>query len=359
MLVLIAAADAATPVLSDDPPEAAVARVAERTGLPIDALSPAPLADAFAPGVPDATPCAGPPVTAAELGARLDALIAAHDAGRFDDARAGALALADAPACLTDAVDPGWSWSARFVIGLVAWGDGDEAAARRSWSWARGIDPHRPWDEDFAPVGGALGAFATALPGSTVPFRAVGGPFTIDGRPAGDSVPEGAHVLQAGDPLQTWLVDLRGPVVAVHPDADPAVLPIGDVAAVVAARRTEDVAYVVRGDEVARIALPSGAVDIVAPLPPPPPRWQQIRGRVIAGTGGALVAGGGTGIVTNGVRMGQAWEAGREAFLGANGDTHTAAESAWGRAQTALLGWSGVAGGGLVLVAVGVVDEVR
>jgi hypothetical protein len=114
------------------------------------------------------------------------------------------------------------------------------------------------------------------LPGGSAPFASVGGTVLVDGLPAGPTVAPGRHLVQAGG--ATWLADLRGPVVAVAPGIDPRSL--DDAARIEALRALlpgEPAAYLVVGDEVARVDLATGASRPIDAAPPPERRrWEGI-----------------------------------------------------------------------------------
>ncbi len=357
VLALISAALAATPVILDDPPGIGLALVSERTGLPTSELVPLDPETVIQPGTTDSIPCIGSPVTMDDLRAQLDAAIHDYDSGDLGAARERAAGLGPALACLLDPVDPDWLWSAGFVSGVLAWADGDRAAARRAWVGARGLDPQRQWDDNFTP-GTALDHFATAVPIDIVDFRAVGGPFLVDGRPTPLSVPVGTHVLQAGDPLQTWLVEVRADVVAVHPAADPPSLPLDELLAVLADRQPGvGIVYVVRGDDVDRLDLLHGSVELLSP-PEPPPRRRSWGRAVIAG-GAASLAVGLTAVLVARPAAAQASEDGWTAYEAGDVTAWEEANDAHTNARTWLYAGYGLAAVGVVSVAVGTTDVVR
>jgi hypothetical protein len=346
---------AATPVLSDLPPEIAVGMTGERTGIPLADLVGLDLSERMTPGLPDAIPCSGPPVTQDELRTQLEEVVDLYDSGYAGVARNQAAGLATAVACLTEQVDPVWLWSAGFVTGVLAWADGDREAARRAWAGARAVDPRRPWDDNFAP-GSALDEFATAVAADLVHFDGVGGPFLVDGRSAPSVLASGLHVVQVVDPLETWLVEMHTSVVAVHPAADLESLSAQELSIVLASRLPEEnVVYVVRRDTVLELDLRHGSSRLVlAPDPPPERRpW----GGWVAASGAAVVAG---GLLTNLILLRPAAvRASEEGWAASDLQTWTEARDAHAAATDGMLVGYGAAGLGFTLVIVGTSDLLR
>jgi hypothetical protein len=292
-----------------------------------------------------------------ELRAELEAAIHSYDSGDLARAREQAARWSGAIACLTDPVDPDWLWSAGFVTGLFAWADGDRAAARRAWVAARGLDPQREWDDNFAPRD-AVDTFAISVPVDTFSFQAAGGPFLVDGRPAPTHLPVGPHLLQAGEPLRTWLVDVRSPLVAVHPEADPYALPLAELLAVLADRLpAEDVAYVVQGDDLLRFDLHRRSIDVIpAPEPPAPRRkWGRF---VVAGGAAAIAAGITTTLLARSSAV-QASEDGWTAYEAGDVEGWDDANAAYDSARGFMIGGYAVTGVGVALVGVGTYDLAR
>jgi hypothetical protein len=289
LITWVGVAVAGTPVVVDGPLDGAVAEVATRTGLLPESLSAVALDVVATHGIPDAAPCTGPPVSQAELSAQLRRATSAYNRGRLPEARAVAADLARSTPCLSELIDPNWAWSAGFFTGVVEWASGDREVALRSWVQARGVDPARPWDKNYSPRD-ATPTFAAALSGAPVPFHAVGGPFWVDGRPAAETIRPGLRVIQGGEPLQTWVVDVHLPLAAVHPAANPHALPLEALIPVLATRLGGSaVAYVVRGPEVTRVELPAGLLfPVLPPVPEPNRPWWRT---ALTITGGALLAG--------------------------------------------------------------------
>lgn len=346
MFALISAATwAAIPVVTDGPLAPAIGEVSRRTGLLPESLRGERLSEVIAPGVVGAVGCDGPRLDRVALALRLDAVISAYDEGRLDEAGELARALTGAIACASEAIDPDWAWRAGFVRGVIAWARGDRLEALSAWTCARGIDPDRPWDNNFAPRD-ALPMFVDAAPRAYEPLHAVGGPFLVDGQPATDRIAPGLRVLQAGDPLRTWLVEVRGPVAAVHPSADPYTLATTAVTSILAGRLpNENLIFLVRGDEVIRVELPAGLL-IGVPAPARRKVWREI----VGGTGGLLFVAGTSEAALAAVAAHRAARDG----VGVRGVAFDTSEQAWRDAWVRINvgGIAAGAGAGLVIVAV-------
>jgi hypothetical protein len=291
LLALIASAHAATPVVAEGDPEHALSAIESRTLVARENLALVDVSEILAPGPPEPIPCTGPPVTQQELRAELSAVLALYDAGDLIAAREKAASWTTGVACVTEVVDPDWLWSAGFVSGQLAWGDGDREGAKRAWTQARSVDPTRPWDDDFTPGDRALDTFATAFAGRDVPFQTLGGPFLVDGRPAEPTAPAGLHVIQTGSPVRTWLVDVRDPILAVHPATHSEHLSVDEWSVLLATRHpAEDRAYLVRRDTVIELDLRAHTSSEYPPPPmeDPPKKW----GRWLAGAGLAVATAG-------------------------------------------------------------------
>lgn len=197
---LAALAAVAAPVVHTGAPEAAVERVrraAPGAGVlvPRDWVSVTSEPAGMAEGGAASTPCAGGEAEPVDAAAE-----AAWSAFLYGEFASGADRLAQAAstlACLDAPVDPAALARLRALEALLRLHAGDEAAAAVAWRAARAADPTSEPGADWPPASAErLRATPAEAP---IPLRVVAGTLAVhvDGRPAGEAIAPGRHLVQA------------------------------------------------------------------------------------------------------------------------------------------------------------------
>jgi hypothetical protein len=322
-------------------------------------------------------PCTGPPTTNAVVKRSLDLAAGAVAYMEFGSARAALdTAVADV-ACLSEPVDTTLAARAWFLTGIVTDAAGDAAGSRAAFLQAHAFQPGLPWDENFAPAArpafdaaaGEQKAAATVNVALMPPAPAV--PLRVDGRVVAPQdgrlpIPAGAHLLQIGDaPVTTYRLDVASSApgtLVLTPLLDASALSWagegerrGALAGMLqGALGTDGNAYVVTDTVLWRLRLSNAAWDVVGAGATPKsakatkaPAGPFPTGRVLAGSGVALVLAGGA---FAGVNYSTAMDVyGEIADAGTTDELATAYQKAGGRYQAGLV----VTGAGAALVATG------
>ncbi len=359
-------AHGATLVLHDGDADAAARDISELVGIPLPDLEPRGFDTLKGMSGGSLDHCEADALEMDDLRSRLATATSEYDAGNFEEGRSAVDKALSATVCLREWLDPSWAWQAHFLRGVLAWGDGDKAAAKTSWTHARRFDPTRSWDADFAPIGQAMEVFATAIPeGVTTKLTVVGATeIRVDGREShGITVTLGSErqLLQWTDPFTTATVSADGAASLVLEPVTPLLDDLSRhqdlVALLAAALPGERAAYAVVGGKTWRIAIEDGYVEELVYAPAPvvtsrPVRWSHVS-----------VATGSIGVVVGAIVGGLAYSTG----VGASKDGRTASRKrdpiAWdaaredyenARGQLSVGWWIGGIGGGIA--AVGVTD---
>ncbi len=387
LTLLLSRALAADVVVHDGTDAAGtLTRVAEQGGVPADALRPVSMTElvsgrpASLQGGGTLRPCTGTPTTNAVVKRSLDLAAGAVAYMEFGSARAALdTAMADV-SCLSEPVDAALAARTWFLAGIVADAAGDAAGSRAAFLQAHAFQPGLAWDENFAPAArpvfdaaaaeqkSAATVSVTLLPAAPVVPLRVDGRTVVpqDGRVP---IPSGIHLLQVGDtPVTTYRLDVTASTpgtLVLTPLLDASALSWagdgerrGALAGVLqGALGTDGSAYVVTDTVLWRLRLSNAAWDVVgagaapktaqAPKAGKAPAGPFPTGRVLAGSGVALVLAGGA---FAGVNYSTAMDVyGEIADAGSTDELATAYQKAGGRYQAGLI----VTGAGAALLATG------